>query len=270
MIVYPNAKLNLGLYVTEKRPDGFHNIESVFYPIPLHDVLEVKISNKLSFSSTGIDIPGDASHNLCLQAYQLIKDDYDIGPVNIHLHKEIPIGAGLGGGSADASFMLKILNDLFDLNITKNQLEDYARSLGSDCAFFIENKPKYCVGKGDEFQPIDIDLSKYFILVINPNIHVSTQLAYSGVRPKPLSFDLKRKIKETNLEEFKLFLENDFEESVCRKFPVITEIKEKLYKKGCVYASMSGSGSTVFGIFENKVDIEALFPSYWNHWINKI
>lgn len=268
MIVYPNAKINLGLYVTEKRADGFHNIESVFHPIPLYDILEVNPSDELAFASTGIDIPGEMSTNLCVKAYKLIKEDYDIPSVSIHLHKQIPIGAGLGGGSADASFMLKALNELFKLNITIEQLENYARKLGSDCAFFIENKPKYCFGKGDEFLPTSIDLSQYQIALVNPNIHVSTQLAYSGVSPKPLEFDLKERLSIEKVKDYKDFLKNNFEDSVCVEYPQINCIKKQLYENGCVYASMSGSGSTVFGIFENKVDIARIFPTYWNSWLN--
>ena len=175
MICFPNCKINLGLHVTEKRSDGFHNIETVFYPVPLHDILEIiKYGSKNSFESSGIDIPGNSSSNLVLRAYELLKKDFDLSPVQIHLHKIIPIGAGLGGGSSDAAFAIKILNELFFLKMSDAEMMRYASRLGSDCAFFIENKPVFASGKGDEFNNIKIDLSGYTICLVKPDISVNT------------------------------------------------------------------------------------------------
>ena len=249
MIVFPNAKINIGLNVVEKRPDGFHNIESIFYPVmELFDVLEIIKADKLQFSSSGITIPGNEADNLCLKAFGLLKADFNISPVHIHLHKVIPIGAGLGGGSADAAFTLKALNQLFELHLTEEQLIEYARKLGSDCAFFIKNKPVYAFGKGDEFEPIELDLSKLDIKIEYPNIHVGTAEAYAGVVPKPSIKKLKELI-QLPISEWKNVLKNDFEDSILPNHPQIKALKEKFYNEGAIYASMTGSGSAVFGIF---------------------
>ena len=198
MIVFSNAKINIGLNIIEKRKDGFHNLESIFYPVlDLYDVLEVvkNSENQLEFTSSGIAIPGDSNDNLCVKAYYLLQKDYPISFVKIHLHKVIPIGAGLGGGSSDAAFMLKALNELFELNLTTNQLINYARKLGSDCAFFIKNKPVYAYHKGDEFEEVALDLSPYVIKIEYPNIHIGTAEAYNGVTPKKSTTNLKELIK---------------------------------------------------------------------------
>jgi 4-diphosphocytidyl-2-C-methyl-D-erythritol kinase len=251
MIVFPNAKINIGLNVVEKRPDGFHNIESIFYPVlELFDVLEVIVSDELKFTSSGISIPGKNQDNLCLKAYHLIKADFDVAPVHIHLHKVIPIGAGLGGGSADAAFTLKVLNQLFGLKLTDEQLIDYARKLGSDCAFFIKNQPVYAFGKGDEFEPIALDLSKFDIKIEYPNIHVGTAEAYAGVHPKKSVTSVKE-IIQLPISEWKNELKNDFEDSIFPNHPQIKVLKEEFYSEGALYASMTGSGSAVFGVFEN-------------------
>lgn len=250
MIVFPNAKINIGLYVVEKRIDGFHNIESIFYPVmELFDVLEIIQADKLQFFSSGITIPGSESDNLCLKAYQLIQSDYKISPVHIHLHKVIPIGAGLGGGSSDAAFTLKALNQLFELHLTDEQLIYYARKLGSDCAFFIKNSPVYAFGKGDEFEPIDLDLSKFEIKIEYPNIHVGTTEAYVGVKPKPSTINLKELI-QLPIERWKTNIKNDFEASIFLNHPQIKSLKEKFYNEGAIYAAMTGSGSAVFGIMK--------------------
>ena len=250
MITFPNAKINIGLNIIEKRQDGFHNIESIFYPImDLFDVLEIIKSNELKFTSSGITIPGNEADNLCLKAYHLIKADFDVKLVHIHLHKVIPIGAGLGGGSADAAFTLKLLNQLFELNITDDELINYARKLGSDCAFFIKNKPVYAYGKGDEFEEIDVDLSKYEIKIEYPNIHIGTSEAYAGVNPKPSNKNIKELIK-LPIKDWKNNIKNDFEYSIFPNHPQIKALKEKFYSDGAVYASMTGSGSAVFGVFE--------------------
>lgn len=252
MIVFPNAKINIGLNIVEKRVDGFHNIESIFYPVlELFDVLEIIKSKELKFTSSGIDIPGNETDNLCLKAYHLIQADFDISPIHIHLHKVIPIGAGLGGGSADAAFTLKLLNQVFELNITDDELIDYARKLGSDCAFFIKNKPVYAFGKGDEFEDVALDLSNYEIKIEYPNIHIGTAEAYAGVKPTPSIKNLKNLI-ELPIEEWKTNIKNDFEGSIFPNHPQIKALKEKFYNEGAVYASMTGSGSAVFGIFKRE------------------
>lgn len=256
VICFPNAKINLGLHVTEKRPDGYHNIETVFCPVSLSDALEVIPSEKKgsTFTSTGIPIPGDPESNLVLKALELIRDTQP-GIVhldsNIHLHKVIPIGAGLGGGSSDAAYMLKLLNDLLRLNLSVTNLQDLARKLGSDCAFFIENKPMFAYGRGDQFEPIDLDLSEYKIVVVVPPVHVSTQEAYAMVIPRKPRHSL-REIVRMPADRWRGLLSNDFEEPVMVKFPVIREVKEELYNRGAVYAAMSGSGAAVFGLFSRQ------------------
>lgn len=209
MVVFPNAKINLGLFITEKRKDGFHNLESCFYPIPWQDVLEIVPSDKFSFSSTGITIPGDLKTNLCVKVYEAVKSKFDIPPVQIHLHKVIPIGAGLGGGSSDASFTLKILNNLFDLSLTTEEMEDLVRPLGSDCAFFIKNEPVLAYEKGDRFKPITISLQGYQLIVVYPNIPISTQLAYSLVKPAQPTMSISD-ILNKGINEWKGLLKNDF------------------------------------------------------------
>ena len=252
MIVFPNAKINIGLNVVEKRADGFHNIESIFYPIAnLYDVLEVVKNDSLQFTSSGIEMPGSIESNLCVKAFKMLKVDYEIPFVKIHLHKAIPIGAGLGGGSADAAFMLKALNDLFELNLTTTQLLYYARKLGSDCAFFVENKPVYAYNKGDEFEDLILDLSCYDIKIEYPNIHIGTAEAYSGIVPKLSEQNIKDLIKEPILNWGRTVL-NDFEKSVFPSHPLIKKTKERMYNDGAIFASMTGSGSAVFGVFEKK------------------
>jgi 4-diphosphocytidyl-2-C-methyl-D-erythritol kinase len=253
MVLFPNAKINIGLNVTEKRNDGFHNIESIFYPvIELYDVLEIVKCEELKFTSTGIEIPGSKKDNLCLKAYELLKQDFNISPVHIYLLKVIPIGAGLGGGSADAAFTLKGLNDLFDLQLTDEQLISYAQKLGSDCAFFIKNKPVYAFNKGDEFEDIELDLSTFEIKIEYPNIHIGTAEAYTGIQPKEPVKNIKSLIAVAPIENWKETIKNDFEESIFPNHPEIKELKEKMYKNGAVYASMTGSGSAVYGVFERS------------------
>ena len=252
MIVFPNAKINIGLNVVEKRLDGFHNIESVFYPVfDVVDVLEIVESEVLAFTSTGIAIPGDASSNLCVKAFKLLKKDFNIPDVKIHLHKMIPIGAGLGGGSADAAFTLKVLNELFKLQLSKEELITYSRQLGSDCAFFINNKPVYAHHKGDEFEDVLLDISNYEIVIEYPNIHIGTVEAYGGITPKSANKNIKELI-QLPVEHWKENVVNDFETSVFPKHPSIKRVKEQMYLNGAVFAAMTGSGSAVFGLFEKK------------------
>ncbi len=218
MILFPNAKINLGLNITERRPDGYHNLETIFYPLMIRDALEVIESNQLSFQSSGIHIPGNDQTNLCLKAYHLLKLDFDLPTVNIHLHKHIPIGAGLGGGSADAAFVIRLLNQQFELNLTFEQMMNYARQLGADCAFFINNKPVYAFEKGDRFEPVNLDLSMYHLVLVMPPVHVSTAEAYGGIKPKPTGASLKEVIK-LPIEEWKSQIKNDFEEHILKHIP---------------------------------------------------
>lgn len=263
MLLYPNAKINLGLNVTEKRPDGYHTIETVFYPIGLCDVLEVEPSETCtdySFSSGGIEIGGDPEDNLIVKAYHLLRSEYEFPAVDISLVKQIPFGAGLGGGSSDAAFMLRALNELFELRITPSKLEKLAAKLGADCPVFIRNKPVYATGIGNEFTAIDLSLKDKFLVLVKPDIHVSTPEAYSLVVPQKPEFSLLDNIGRP-LNEWKNLLKNDFEQSVFTKYPEIARIKEDLYEMGAVYASMSGSGSSVFGIFENEPAPATLFEN---------
>ncbi|OJV21327.1 MAG: 4-(cytidine 5'-diphospho)-2-C-methyl-D-erythritol kinase [Dyadobacter sp. 50-39] len=261
MLVFPNAKINLGLNIVEKRPDGFHNIESCFYPVGWSDALEITLSETFSFHSDGIAIPGDPADNLCGKAYEMLRKDYNLPPVKIHLLKTVPIGAGLGGGSADAAFTIKALNQLFDLDISIEEQEKYARLIGSDCAFFIRNKPMYCFKKGDQFDPIDINISGKWIALVNPGIHISTVEAYSGVVAKRSTEDLRNILREP-VTEWKGRVRNDFEATLFEKYPLLGEIKAKLYGLGAEYAAMSGSGSTLFGIFEQEHDMKQHFPDF--------
>ncbi|GAA4837833.1 4-(cytidine 5'-diphospho)-2-C-methyl-D-erythritol kinase [Algivirga pacifica] len=251
MILFPNAKINLGLNVLYKRPDGFHALQSCFYPVGWADVLEITEAESYKFTSTGIEIPGDPSNNLCTKAYDLLKKDFDIPAVHIHLHKIVPIGAGLGGGSADGAFTLKGLNDLFGLGLSIKKLQTYAEQLGSDCPFFIENKPVWVTGRGEVFEPVELDLSGKYIVLANPGIHISTAEAYGAITPQEPTRNTKKEL-EGDIAHWKAFVKNDFEEPIAKKYVAIQNLKEYMYQKGAVYASMTGSGSTVFGIFDEK------------------
>lgn len=264
MLTFPNAKINIGLNIVEKRMDGYHSIESVFYPVGLCDALEVienteATNERIIFTSSGIDIPGNANDNLCWFAYHLVAADYHLPNVKVHLHKHIPIGAGLGGGSADAAFFIRLLNDKFDLGISWGEMHHYARQLGSDCSFFISNKPAFAEGRGDQYESMKLDLSKYYIALIYPKIHINTAKAYSGIVPKQPARSLEKDILNLPIDQWKDLIHNDFEDSIFPQFPEIKKIKEELYMLGAEYASMSGSGSTVYGIFKNKTDLKDKF-----------
>ena len=262
MILFPNCKINLGLHITRKRSDGFHDLETVFYPLPITDALEIITSTQnkkdILFQLTGATIEGD--DNICLKAYNLLKKDFQQLPaVQMHLHKNIPIGAGLGGGSADGAFTLLLLNKKYGLNLTEKQLLDYALQLGSDCPFFIKNKPCIAFGRGEELQEIALDLTAYKIVIVNPGIHINTGWAFSQLMPQAPAHNLAAVIKKP-VEEWKHFLTNDFEVPVFNHHPEIKELKETLYNAGAVYASMSGSGSTVFGLFLKEENLSFSFP----------
>lgn len=262
MITFPNAKINLGLNITEKRPDGYHNLETIFYPVPLEDALEVHLlhapgEHKKAIYLSGIEISGPTEDNLVAKAYNLLDREFYLPPVDIHLFKHIPSGAGLGGGSADAAFMLKLLNERFSLNLTAEQLEGYAATLGADCAFFIKNTPTFAEGIGNVFSPISLSLKGYQIVIIKPDIFVSTREAFSQITPHRPEYPLREVISRPMME-WKELLINDFETSVFPQYPVIGEIKEKLYRMGAIYAAMSGSGSSVFGLFAPETEVPVI------------
>jgi 4-diphosphocytidyl-2-C-methyl-D-erythritol kinase len=257
MVIFPNAKINIGLNVTERRADGYHNLETIFYPIKINDVLEIVRADKLSFESSGLDIPGRMEDNLCIKAYHLLRKHHELPPVKIHLHKNIPIGAGLGGGSSDAAFFIKLLDQNFDLRLSIEEMQDYARILGADCAFFIENKPVFAFEKGDEFELVKLDLSTYKIVLVMPPTQVSTSEAYRGVKPAQTKTSLIEMV-DTPVSEWKKFVKNDFEESIFRNHIMIRGVKAALYEAGALFASMSGSGASVFGIFETLPDLSHL------------
>jgi len=263
MQFYPNAKINIGLHILNKRPDGYHNLETVFYPIGLCDVLDVEPSDTCtdySFSSAGIALDGDPEENLIVKAYRLLKMHYNIPAIDITLIKQIPFGAGLGGGSADAAFMLKALNTIFELKISNKKLENLAVQLGADCPVFIRNQPVFATGIGNIFKPISLLLKGYYLLLVKPEIAVSTAEAYALVEPRKPQFQLNQLISQP-IETWKDTIVNDFEVSVFAKYPSIESIKSKLYEMGATYAAMSGSGSTVFGIFKVQPETPVLFPS---------
>jgi 4-diphosphocytidyl-2-C-methyl-D-erythritol kinase len=254
MIAFPNAKINLGLRVLDRRPDGFHTIETIFYPVELCDILEIVPSktSQTTFEMTGIPIPGSKEGNLCLKTFYYLSSIIYLPPVNIHLHKVIPPGSGLGGGSSDAAFTIRMLNDIFTLGLTIEEMRDHARTLGSDCAFFIENQPVFAFGKGDQFGPVTLDLKGYRIEIITPDIHVNTAEAYRMIDELPGRTETRPSLKEIVAKpvgEWSSLLVNDFELPVFLQYPELSKIKQDLYDRGAIYAAMSGSGSAVFGIF---------------------
>lgn len=259
MITFPNAKINLGLNITGKRPDGYHHLETVFYPVPMEDALEVHVLNApteplYALHLSGIEVAGRAEDNLVVKAYLLLNREFHLPPVDIHLFKHIPSGAGLGGGSADAAFMLKLLNERFELKLTDNQLEVYAATLGADCAFFIKNVPTFAEGIGNIFSPIALSLKGYQLMIVKPDVFVSTREAFSRIKPHLPEHSL-REIISRPITEWKELLVNDFEASVFSQYPMIREVKEELYRQGAIYASMSGSGSSVFGLFDPEAEL---------------
>ncbi len=271
MICFPNAKINLGLNITEKRTDGFHNIETVFYPIGWNDALEVIVNKnsqqEFNLHLSGLAIAGNKEDNLLYKAYQIIKQTKTLPHIDVYLHKILPMGAGLGGGSADAAFFINLLNEQFQLHFTEADCIDIARQLGSDCAFFIKNTPVYATQKGDVFDDVTLDLSHLYIAIIYPNVHSNTKEAYSLVKPQLPSKSLLDVIQQP-IATWKTDLVNDFEKSIFSLYPIVEKTKNDLYVLGALYACMSGSGSAVFGLFEQEPDIKHLtqFP----HWIGKM
>jgi 4-diphosphocytidyl-2-C-methyl-D-erythritol kinase len=251
VVIFPHAKINIGLHVIAKRPDGFHHINTLFYPLPFCDVLEIIPDGKTTLHLTGLPVEGAHSDNLCMKAYRLLQHDYHLPPVAIHLHKIIPTGGGLGGGSSDAAHTLLALNALFALQCPEQQLMDYAARLGSDCAFFIQTKPALAEGRGEILQPTEIDLSGYYILLIKPPLQVSTAEAYAHIHPQQPARPLRQLIN-LPVTEWRTNISNDFEAGIFARHPALAAIKAALYDKGATYAAMSGSGATVFGLFPNE------------------
>lgn len=262
MVIFPNAKINLGLYITEKRTDGYHNLVTIFYPVPITDIVEFIPAENFSFQTSGLTIDTNPTGNLCIKAYQLLKNKCpQLPPIQLYLHKLIPMGAGLGGGSADGSFVLTHLNQYFSLGLSQSELLAISLQLGSDCPFFIINSPCLGEGRGELLTPTDISLKGYWLAVIHPNIHVSTAKAFSGIVPKPAPYNLKDQILSP-INTWKDWLFNDFETSIFKQFPEIAAIKQTLYQSGAVYAAMSGSGSAVFGLFEHQPQLQ--FPKHYH------
>lgn len=273
MIQFPNCKINLGLSIIAKRTDGYHELETVFYPVGLKDVVEVIRSSEqttpVQFTSSGIEVPGDVSNNLCVKAYNLLKTVYPTLPaVKIHLHKHIPMGAGLGGGSSDATTVLKILNQLFNLSLTQEQLINYAAQLGSDCPFFVIDTPCYATGRGEIVQPIQVDLSNYSIALIHPGLHIATSWAFQQLKPHKKEKSIPSIISQ-DIATWKQELVNDFETPIFAAHPLLSTLKSFLYTQGAIYASMSGSGSSLFGVFPkgHVFSHEALPPKVNMDWI---
>lgn len=274
MVVFPNCKINLGLHVIRKREDGYHNLETIFYPLPLRDALEIvkpAIGNRQSalpsepvtLHLSGLSVQGSVADNLCVKAYNLLKKDHpQLGAIELYLHKAIPMGAGLGGGSADGAFTLQLLNDKFQLNLPREKLLDHSLQLGSDCPFFIINKPCYATGRGELMQPIQLDLSAYSFLIVHPGVHINTGWAFSQLTPAPSPQPLQDIIQQP-VTAWRTTLKNDFEAPVCQQYPALQAIKDELYNAGALYASMTGSGSCFFGIFPKNQLPAIQWPAHY-------
>lgn len=271
MVSFPPCKINLGLNVLRKRPDGFHDLVSCFYPVPWTDVLEIVPAKQFTFTISGKEVPGSTLDNLCAKAYELLKKEFPLEPVSIHLHKVLPIGAGLGGGSSDGAYSLKLLNDIFKLNLSVERLREYAARLGSDCAFFIESKPAIATGRGELLEVTSTSLKGKFLVIAKPELHISTAEAFSEVVPRQPAYDIRTIVENEPVVKWKDLLRNDFEEHIVRRFPAVGAIQKKMYVRGADYASMSGSGSAVFGIFADKVDLRQDFSgdiTYWSGYLD--
>jgi 4-diphosphocytidyl-2-C-methyl-D-erythritol kinase len=267
MVIFPNCKINLGLHIIRKRTDGFHNLETVFYPLQLKDALEIIRADQtigsipeISFTASGLPIEGESSNNLCIKAYHLLKKDFPgLLKFKMHLHKVIPMGAGLGGGSADGAFALQLFNQLGNLGLSQEQLLDYALQLGSDCPFFINNKPCFATSRGEQMKELDLNLSGYRFVIVNPGIHISTAWAFAHIHPATPERQLTD-IVTLPVTEWKNLLSNDFEAPVLQAYPELQQIKDQFYQTGALYASMSGSGSTFYGIYEKSANPHLTFP----------
>jgi 4-diphosphocytidyl-2-C-methyl-D-erythritol kinase len=258
MVAFPHCKINLGLQVIRKRADGYHDIATCFYPVPLTDMLEIIPARDFTFSFSGEPVPGDERENLCVKAFQILRREKDIPPVQMHLHKTIPMGAGLGGGSSDGAFTLTLLNEIFQLALSPARLKELASELGSDCAFFLKKEPQSGSGKGDELKELQVDLKGRFIVLVKPPVHISTARAYAEIIPTVPPM-LPEQVVKNAPEKWKGLLKNDFEGPVFRMHPQIEMVKESMYDAGAVYASMTGSGAAVYGIFNSFVDMTMQF-----------
>lgn len=268
MVAFPGCKINLGLHILRKRSDGFHDIDTAFYPVPWTDILEILPGNTFSFSYSGLTINGPDEDNLCLRAYRLLQKSFDIPAIQGHLHKIVPMGAGLGGGSADAAHTLRVLNTLFSLNLSSQQLGDFAKELGSDCAYFLMDGPARGTGRGEVLQPIKPNLKGYFLVLVVPPVHISTAQAYKHVKPRLPAEDLSITLSRP-VSEWKDILVNDFEVPLFDQYPELPVLKAQLYNRGAVYAAMSGSGSAMFGVFKHSVELDDIVPasSGWSGWL---
>lgn len=255
MLVFPKAKINLGLRITGKRSDGYHNIETIFYPVCLCDALEMVINAKSPdrdiLTLTGYDLPGSVEENIVIRAINKLRESYSIPFLRIHLHKNIPAGAGLGGGSSDAACMLRTLDRMFRLSLSIDELKSVASGLGSDCPFFIDCQPAFASGRGEILEPVRSVISGFYVVLLNPCISISTKEAYDNCVPAPPGSSLAELISKP-VTEWKELIFNDFEKTIFKRYPQIKMIKQALYDSGAVYSSMSGSGSTVYGIFDEK------------------
>jgi 4-diphosphocytidyl-2-C-methyl-D-erythritol kinase len=267
LILFPNCKINLGLHILRKREDGFHDLETIFYPLAWHDALEIienpSSQSDVEFSSSGLTVAVTGSDNICVKAYQLLKKDFlQLAPVKMHLHKSIPIGAGLGGGSSDGAFALMLLNKKFNLGISEKRLLTYALELGSDCPFFIKNIPCHASGRGEILDEMPIDLSTYRFVLVNPRIHINTGWAFSQINLSPNNRSVKE-VVQLPVENWKDYLTNDFEEAVFAHHPEVKACKKTLYELGALYVCMTGSGSTIYGIFPKGAEVKTDFPPHY-------
>lgn len=268
MLIFPNSKINLGLNVTAKREDGYHNLETIFYPINICDALEVNYADEGHINDDilvirGVEIEGDVKDNLILKAVNLLRKDYDFPKLKFNLLKKIPMGAGLGGGSADGAYTLRLLNDFLCLSLSNIQLAEYALKLGADCPFFIYNTPMYAEGVGEILTSINLSIEDHIITVVKPNLFISTKEAFENIKPKTSKYSLVDIISRP-IEEWHKLLKNDFEESLFQKYPILQHIKQKLYENGAIYSSMSGSGSSIFAISKQPIkNLEKDFSDFF-------
>jgi 4-diphosphocytidyl-2-C-methyl-D-erythritol kinase len=266
MVSFPPCKINLGLHVLSKRADGYHDIETCFYPVPWTDILEIVPAKTFSFEVSGLRVPGPSADNLCVRAYELLRRKFDLPAVAIHLHKCLPMGAGLGGGSSNAAYVLKTINTIFDLGISSEELKGFAAKIGSDCSFFIDNQPCIGTGRGEILSEVSFSLKGKFLIIVKPDAEISTAVAYAGVTPSVPAQSVREIVEKHPVEDWKSLLTNDFEKHLFIQFPIVEALHQKLYANGAVFARMTGSGSAVFGLFNQAIDLRKEFETftYWS------